>query len=155
MPFPPLLVPLLPSSNTHTHAHNPFSCSNWPAFPSPSPFHRPVTHCAGKSDFLFSPGSKLKALPSWRVRSHILGLSADPQEPASPPGSKKNLCCLWEKTSPTLPFFPYSSIPLQVPCKSWVMHTQTHLSGFHWMHNPVCARKSSQGLLPIGSRVGR
>lgn len=51
--------------------------------PVPNPFFcRPVTHCAGKSDFLFSQGSKLKAQPSRRTRSHILGLSADPRGPA-------------------------------------------------------------------------
>lgn len=37
-----------------------FSIPNLFFFPS---FYQPVTHCAGKSDFLFSRGSKLKAQP--------------------------------------------------------------------------------------------
>lgn len=61
------------------------------AFPSPNLFPSSVTHCAGKSDFLFSRGSKLRAQPCRRrMRSHILGLSADPQGPVFTERLQKN-----------------------------------------------------------------
>lgn len=56
----PLCLPPLPPA----HPHNPFCLRGCAAFPSSRPsFCWPVTHCAGKSDFLFSQGSKLKAQP--------------------------------------------------------------------------------------------
>lgn len=46
----------------------PLASVTGPAFLNSQPFfffsfYQPVTHCAGKSDFLFSRGSKLKAQP--------------------------------------------------------------------------------------------
>lgn len=56
-PFPSIFSP----SCTHSH-----TIPSARLFPVPDPFFLfswPVTHCAGKSDFLFSQGSKLKAQP--------------------------------------------------------------------------------------------
>lgn len=145
-----LPAPHLPLSSP-SHTPNPFCFSNFPSFRSSSPFHQPVTRCAGKSDFLFSLGSKLKAQPSWRVRSHILGLSADPQEPASPLRRHETLSLVQQKTRLTLCHFLLFSPHLQVPRKSWVIRTQTHLGGFHWKARCVC--QCSEGLLPIESHV--
>ena len=79
--------------------------------PVPNPFFfcRPVTHSAGKSDFLFSQGSKLKAQPSLRTRSHILGLAADPRGPAfaAPAAEKKMLPFVREKRHLSLIPLPF------------------------------------------------
>lgn len=160
VPSPPsLLVLLLPP------AHNPFCLSDRLAFPSPDPFRRPVTHCAGKSDFLFSQGSKLKAQPSRRMRSHILGLSADPRGPSSAARQQKNAAvaavCPRENTSLTLPFL--LTLPPHLPRPSSGLHVnhESHTDIPRWFQvnaEPclcACVCQSGEGLLPIGSHMGR
>lgn len=155
MNVPFFFSPSLPS-RTHTHTI-PFCLSNHPAFPIPNPIRRPVTHCAGKSDFLFSEGSKLKAEPGRRMRSHILGLSADPRGPASLPGcrkksrghgrlsGRKHLALAFLSFSPPTPCSGLHvnrdqrhTLEVSSACRSWCVC--------------VCV---SEGLLPIGSLFGR
>lgn len=146
--FSPLLV-LLPL----LHSHNPFGL----AFPSPNLFPSSVTHCAGKSDFLFSWGSKLRAQPGRRrMRSHILELSADPQGPVFTKRLQKNGCCCcrssWRRHSfpPRHTFmFPHKSWVMQHTDAPWLIQRKAEASLC------VCACVYFEGLLPGGSHVGR
>lgn len=127
------------------HSHNPLCLSYRPAFPSTSTFRWPVTHCAGKSDFLSSQGSKLKAHPGRGTRNHILELLADPQRPASPAGRRKMLRSFCPPTPPFLVCL------FRFLCESWVVHMLTHLGGFQWSR--WCECQSREGLFPIGSHM--